>query len=144
MHLSAAPCLRSEMLVQGTFRFHQFHVVGRHLPTEKDANPTLYRMKLWATDPVRAKSKFWWVKEGSSALFQSCLLFYWSCFGSCSPLFNQEACCILYQGFHTAILLGTNVLVSCCRYFLRKLRKIKRANGQIISINEVLAFTSAA
>lgn len=68
-------------MVYGNFRFHQYHVVGRHLPTEKDANPTLYRMKLWATDPVRAKSKFW--------------------------------------------------------YFLRKLRKIKRANGQIIAINEI-------
>ncbi len=44
---------------QGGFKFHQYQVVGRHLPTEKEPNPTLYRMKLWATDPVRAKSKFW-------------------------------------------------------------------------------------
>ncbi len=45
--------------MQGGYKFHQYQVVGRHLPTEKEPNPTLYRMKLWATDPVRAKSKFW-------------------------------------------------------------------------------------
>eukprot|EP00884_Botryococcus_braunii_P000253 jgi/Botrbrau1/10228/Bobra.0362s0018.1 len=68
-------------MVQGGYKFHQYQVVGRHLPTEKEPNPTLYRMKLWATDPVRAKSKFW--------------------------------------------------------YFLRKLRKVKKANGQIVAVNEI-------
>jgi large subunit ribosomal protein L18Ae len=41
------------------YKFHQYQVVGRHLPTEHDANPTVYRMKVWARDAVRAKSKFW-------------------------------------------------------------------------------------
>ena len=45
--------------LQGGYKFHQYQVVGRHLPTEKDAEPPIYRMKLWATDAVRAKSKFW-------------------------------------------------------------------------------------
>lgn len=45
--------------VQGIFKYHQYQVVGRHLPTEKDAEPPVYRMKLWAEDDVRAKSKFW-------------------------------------------------------------------------------------
>lgn len=45
--------------VQGSFKYHQYQVVGRHLPTEKDAEPPVFRMKLWAEDPVRAKSKFW-------------------------------------------------------------------------------------
>jgi hypothetical protein len=35
--------------------------VGRALPTEKDVQPKIYRMKLWATNEVRAKSKFWLV-----------------------------------------------------------------------------------
>lgn len=48
---------------QGVYKFHQYQVVGRHLPTEKDPEPTIYRMKLWATDPVRAKSKFWYDTE---------------------------------------------------------------------------------
>lgn len=66
-------------LVQYTYR--QYQVVGRHLPTEKDPNPQIYRMKLWARDDVKARSKFW--------------------------------------------------------YFLRKLRRVKKANGQIIAVNEI-------
>uniref|UniRef100_M4E2H7 Large ribosomal subunit protein eL20 domain-containing protein n=1 Tax=Brassica campestris TaxID=3711 RepID=M4E2H7_BRACM len=63
------------------FRFHQYQVVGRALPTEKDVQPKIYRMKLWATNEVRAKSKFW--------------------------------------------------------YFLRKLKKVKKSNGQMLAINEI-------
>ncbi|KAK1683268.1 hypothetical protein QYE76_044116 [Lolium multiflorum] len=60
--------------------FHQYQVVGRALPTPGDEQPKIYRMKLWATNEVRAKSKFW--------------------------------------------------------YFLRKLKKVKKANGQMLAINE--------
>lgn len=45
--------------LQGGYKYHQYQVVGRHVPTEKDSDPTIYRMKLWAQDAVRAKSKFW-------------------------------------------------------------------------------------
>ncbi|KAL8229817.1 hypothetical protein R6Q57_014717 [Mikania cordata] len=62
-------------------KFHQFQVVGRGLPTETDEHPKIYRMKLWATNEVRAKSKFW--------------------------------------------------------YFLRKLKKVKKSNGQMLAINEI-------
>ncbi|KAG7533153.1 Ribosomal protein 50S-L18Ae/60S-L20/60S-L18A [Arabidopsis thaliana x Arabidopsis arenosa] len=37
--------------------------VGRALPTEKDDQPKIYRMKLWATNGVLAKSKFWRQKK---------------------------------------------------------------------------------
>jgi hypothetical protein len=40
-------------------QFHQYQVVGRALPTPTDEHPKIYRMKLWATNEVRAKSKFW-------------------------------------------------------------------------------------
>eukprot|EP00244_Chara_vulgaris_P014977 TRINITY_DN97_c0_g1_i2.p1 TRINITY_DN97_c0_g1~~TRINITY_DN97_c0_g1_i2.p1 ORF type:complete len:179 (+),score=40.67 TRINITY_DN97_c0_g1_i2:268-804(+) len=63
------------------FRFHQYHVVGRALPKPGEESPMIYRMKLWSTDDVRAKSKFW--------------------------------------------------------YFLRKLKKVKKAHGQILAINEI-------
>ncbi|KAL9437951.1 hypothetical protein AB3S75_023756 [Citrus x aurantiifolia] len=69
-----------------TFRFHQYQVVGRALPTEKDEHPKIYRMKLWATNEVRAKSKFW--------------------------------------------------------YFLRKLKKVKKSNGQMLAINELHTWKS--
>ncbi|KAG6537936.1 hypothetical protein ZIOFF_003039 [Zingiber officinale] len=65
----------------GWWQFHQYQVVGRALPTEADQHPKIYRMKLWATNDVRAKSKFW--------------------------------------------------------YFLRKLKKVKKSNGQVLAINEI-------
>ncbi|KAD4982821.1 hypothetical protein E3N88_19492 [Mikania micrantha] len=33
---------------------------SRGLPTEADEHPKIFRMKLWATNEVRAKSKFWY------------------------------------------------------------------------------------
>ncbi|BBH01088.1 Ribosomal protein L18ae/LX family protein, partial [Prunus dulcis] len=59
----------------------KYQVVGRKLPTASDEHPKIYRMKLWATNEVRAKSKFW--------------------------------------------------------YFLRKLKKVKKSNGQVLAINEI-------
>ncbi|XP_058101115.1 large ribosomal subunit protein eL20 isoform X2 [Magnolia sinica] len=64
-----------------TIAFHQYQVVGRALPSATDEHPKIYRMKLWATNEVRAKSKFW--------------------------------------------------------YFLRKLKKVKKSNGQVLAINEI-------
>jgi len=42
-------------------QYHQYHIVGRHVPTEADPEPQVYRMKLWSLDDTRAKSKFWCV-----------------------------------------------------------------------------------
>ena len=60
---------------------HQYLVAGRHVPSDANPNPKVYKMRIFANDGVRAKSKFW--------------------------------------------------------YFLRKLNKIKRANGEILSCSEV-------
>jgi hypothetical protein len=40
-------------------RYRQYHVVGRKTPSEKEPEPPVYRMKVWAPDDVRAKAKFW-------------------------------------------------------------------------------------
>lgn len=56
-------------------------MVGRHQPSEKDPEPTVYRMKLWSTNAIRARSKFW--------------------------------------------------------FFLRKLKKVKKAVGEVIAVNEI-------
>merc|ERR1712137_121610 len=48
------------MPLEGAFKWHQYQVVGRHLPSAENPAPTPYRMKLWATDAIRAKSKFWY------------------------------------------------------------------------------------
>lgn len=62
-------------------RLTEYQVIGRHLPTEKNPAPKLYRMRIFAANTVVAKSRFW--------------------------------------------------------YFLMKLRKVKKANGEIVSLNVV-------
>ena len=44
-------------------QYRQFQVVGRHLPTEAKPEPEVFRMKLWALDDVKARSKFWCVRR---------------------------------------------------------------------------------
>jgi len=59
----------------------EYSVIGRHLPSEANPTPKLYRMRIFALNDVIAKSRFW--------------------------------------------------------YFLAKLRKVKKANGEIVSLNEI-------
>ncbi|KAK7678688.1 hypothetical protein QCA50_018270 [Cerrena zonata] len=59
----------------------EFQVVGRHLPTEAEPAPKIYRMRIFAPNEVVAKSRFW--------------------------------------------------------YFLRQLKKVKKANGEIIGVNVI-------
>lgn len=60
---------------------HEYLVLGRGLPSERDPKPKIYRMQVFAPNALVAKSKFW--------------------------------------------------------YFLKRLRNIKRAHGEIISCTEV-------
>ncbi|KAJ9406996.1 hypothetical protein DTO045G8_5383 [Paecilomyces variotii] len=62
-------------------RLNEYQVIGRHLPTEANPTPKLYRMRIFAPNDVVAKSRFW--------------------------------------------------------YFLTKLRKVKKANGEIVSLNVI-------
>jgi len=62
-------------------RFTEYQVIGRHLPTDAEPSPKLFRMRIFAPDEVVAKSRFW--------------------------------------------------------YYLRSLRKIKKANGEIVSVNVI-------
>jgi len=64
---------------------HQFLVVGRGHPSNENPNPKIFKMRVFADDQVRAKSKFW--------------------------------------------------------YFLKRMNKIKKANGEILSVNEVRNFS---
>ncbi|KAF5731338.1 hypothetical protein HS088_TW18G00015 [Tripterygium wilfordii] len=70
------------------YRFHQYQVVGRALPTETDEHPNIFRMKLLATNEVCAKSKCW--------------------------------------------------------YYMRKQKKVKKSNGQVLAINECVGGTVEA
>ncbi len=71
-----------------TARFQEYQVIGRHLPSEANTTPKIYRMRIFAPNDVVAKSRFW--------------------------------------------------------YFLGKLRKIKKANGEIISLNQVRSAVARA
>ena len=62
-------------------RLQEYQVIGRHLPTDSNPSPKLYRMRIFAPNDVVAKSRFW--------------------------------------------------------YFLMKLKKVKKANGEIVSLNKV-------
>ena len=61
--------------------FHEYSVVGRKQPTEKEPTPRLFRMRIFAKNEVVAKSRFW--------------------------------------------------------YFLKQVNKVKKASGEIVSINEI-------
>lgn len=41
-------------------RFSEYQVIGRKLPSEADPNPKLYRMRVFAPNPIVAKSRFWY------------------------------------------------------------------------------------
>ncbi|CAG0898166.1 unnamed protein product [Darwinula stevensoni] len=60
---------------------HEYKIIGRRYPSEKERNPPLYRMRIFAPDYVTAKSRFW--------------------------------------------------------YFLRKLKKLKKTNGEVVSLERV-------
>jgi hypothetical protein len=38
----------------------EYQVVGRHLPTDADPTPKIYRMRIFAPNEVVAKSRFWY------------------------------------------------------------------------------------
>ena len=62
-------------------RLQEYQIIGRHLPSEANPTPKLFRMRIFAPNEVVAKSRFW--------------------------------------------------------YFLGRLRKIKKANGEIVSVNQI-------
>ncbi|RNA15616.1 60S ribosomal L18a [Brachionus plicatilis] len=68
------------MKVQGELK--QYRVVGRRLPNEKEPNPPLYQMKIFATNTVVAKSRFWYfvrllknVKKANGEIVSCSLIF---------------------------------------------------------------------
>jgi large subunit ribosomal protein L18Ae len=67
--------------VSSTSRLREYQVIGRKLPTDSDAVPKLYRMRIFAPNTQVAKSRFW--------------------------------------------------------YFLKQARKVKKASGEIVAVNEV-------
>ena len=80
----------------------EYQVVGRHLPTENEPNPKIYRMRIFAPNDVVAKSRFWYFLRCANML----------------PI-SQDRCA--HRGY-------------------RKLKKVKKANGEIIGVNVVSTY----
>ena len=78
-------------------------MIGRRVPTEKDQNPTLYRMKIFAPDPVSAKSRFWYflkkLKKIKKTVGEIC---YCGVVSVCLTLYNAPHCLVV------AVLIGHN------------------------------------
>ena len=52
------PLLFGKMKAKGSLK--EYKVIGRKLPTAEEPETPLYRMRIFATDPVVAKSRFWY------------------------------------------------------------------------------------
>lgn len=55
-----AVVMRMLDLLSCCFQVRQFYIVGRKLPSTAVAEPTLYRIRIFARDEVLARSKFWY------------------------------------------------------------------------------------
>ena len=66
-------------------------MVGRALPTPGDEQPKIYRMKLWATNEVRAKSKFWSVSSPDLDLPRALVSAALMCLVVCAQVLPEEA-----------------------------------------------------
>jgi large subunit ribosomal protein L18Ae len=40
--------------------YHEYQIIGRERPSEKEQNPKLFRMKIFAPSKIHAKSRFWY------------------------------------------------------------------------------------
>lgn len=45
-------------------RLKEYDVIGRHLPTETNPTPSLYRMTIFAPNTTVAKSRYWYFLRG--------------------------------------------------------------------------------
>ena len=89
--------------------FHEYQVVGRHLPTEHEPVPKIYRMRIFAPNEVVAKSRFWY-------------------FLRCVP--KSDSC--------QSVLWPRSSVPHPDAYTThRQLKKVKKASGEIIGVNVV-------
>lgn len=47
-----------------TGRLQEYEVIGRHLPTEANPTPSMYRMTIFAPNVTVAKSRYWYFLRG--------------------------------------------------------------------------------
>merc|ERR1712196_17085 len=52
--------LIADAVVMVKYDYHQYEVIGRHVPTERDPEPKAYRIKLFTKNETQARSRFWY------------------------------------------------------------------------------------
>lgn len=54
------PVQNKRLTISLSGRLQEYQVIGRHLPTDNNPTPKLYRMRIFAPNTVVAKSRFWY------------------------------------------------------------------------------------
>ena len=81
----------------------EYQVVGRHVPTDSQPTPKIYRMRIFAPNEVVAKSRFWY--------FLRCiLLFFRSPAGPCSKKSSRQLKKVKQANGE---IIGVNVVCIC-------------------------------
>lgn len=62
IHYEESLTLDTNKLSSG--RLTEYEVIGRHLPTEANPTPAMYRMNIFAPNETVAKSRYWYFLRG--------------------------------------------------------------------------------
>lgn len=62
IHYAGILMLDTNKLPSG--RLQEYEVIGRHLPTEANPTPAMYRMNIFAPNETVAKSRYWYFLRG--------------------------------------------------------------------------------
>merc|ERR1712094_8313 len=54
------PSSAHDARVMVKYDYHQYEVMGHHVPTERDPEPKAYRIKLFTKSETQARSRFWY------------------------------------------------------------------------------------
>ena len=92
-------------------KYHEYQVIGRKQPTEKEVTPKLFRMRIFAKNEAVAKSRFWYflkqvnkVKKASGEIV------------ACDEVSNMIAC-IGGWCLSSHWCMGERVHVGCSNYY---------------------------
>merc|ERR1711862_626484 len=90
-------------IIMSAVGYHEYEVIGRHLPTDKVVSPKIYRMRIFARSAPAAKGKFWYfmkricsekVKKASGEVL------------SCTEIFEQKPLKVKNYAVHVKYNFG--------------------------------------
>lgn len=69
----------------------EYQIVGRHLPTDSEPTPKIFRMRIFAPNEVVAKSRFWY--------FLRCVILLPPPYPSVPPIFTPPDRIYIFAAF---------------------------------------------